>query len=49
MNALVQPLGLAYDANGELASSGQMISEELLDQFNQLDFYKKNFPQVFRS
>lgn len=44
MNALVQPLGLAYDANGELASSGQMISE-LLDQFNQLDFYKTTFPK----
>ena len=44
MNALVHPLGLAFDHNGELAKSGQVISD-LLDQLNQLEFYKTTFPK----
>ena len=44
MNALVHPLGLAFDHGGKLASSGQIISD-LLDQLNQLDFYKTSFPK----
>lgn len=44
MNALVHPLGLAFDHEGKLASSGQIISD-LLNQLNQLDFYKTTFPK----
>jgi len=44
MNALVHPLGLAFDHNGELARSGQLITD-LLDQLNQLEFYKTIFPK----
>ena len=44
MNALVHPLGLAFDHGGKLASSGQIIPD-LLDQLNQLDFYKTAFPK----
>ena len=44
MNALVHPLGLAFDHNGELARSGQLI-KDLLDQLNQLEFYKTIFPK----
>ena len=44
MNALVHPLGFAYDHKGELARSGQLISD-LLDQLNQLEFYQATFPK----
>ena len=44
LNALVHPMGLAYDHNGELAESGQLITE-LLDQLNQLEFYQNPYPK----
>ncbi|MEN8813057.1 MAG: anhydro-N-acetylmuramic acid kinase [Candidatus Arcticimaribacter sp.] len=44
MNALVQPLGLAYDNNGDLAKSGQLLTE-LLDKLNRLEFYQATFPK----
>ena len=44
MNALVHPLGLPFDHNGELARSGQLIAD-LLDQLNQLEFYQTTFPK----
>jgi anhydro-N-acetylmuramic acid kinase len=44
MNALVQPLGLAFDNNGDLAKSGQLIFK-LLDKLNRLEFYQSTFPK----
>lgn len=44
MNALVQPLGLAYDNNGDLAKSGQLLTM-LLDKLNRLKFYQVTFPK----
>ena len=44
MNALVQPLGLAFDNNGDLAKSGQLLTK-LLDKLNRLEFYQVTFPK----
>ncbi|MEN8769029.1 MAG: anhydro-N-acetylmuramic acid kinase, partial [Candidatus Arcticimaribacter sp.] len=44
MNALVQPLGLAFDNKGDLAKSGQLLTE-LLDKLNRLEFYQATFPK----
>lgn len=44
MNALVHPLGFAYDHKGELARSGQLVPD-LLNQLNQLEFYQATFPK----
>lgn len=44
LNHYVKPLGLDFDNNGELASSGT-INEELLKALNALEFYKKTPPK----
>lgn len=44
MNALVKPLGIAYDKGGGLARSGTIIPA-LLDALNQLAFYSKSPPK----
>jgi anhydro-N-acetylmuramic acid kinase len=44
LNLLANELNLDYDMNGELAMSGE-LDIELLEQLNQLDFYKKTPPK----
>jgi anhydro-N-acetylmuramic acid kinase len=44
LNMLVQPLGMAYDRDGELASKGR-IHEGLLTQLNALDYYQQSYPK----
>lgn len=39
LNHLAQQCGKAYDVNGEIARSG-LVDATLLEQFNQLDYYK---------
>lgn len=39
LNYLAQQCGKAYDVNGEIAQSGH-VDTALLEQFNQLDYYK---------
>jgi anhydro-N-acetylmuramic acid kinase len=40
LNNLAQQYGKAYDANGEIAQTGH-IDTTLLEQFNQLDYYRQ--------
>ena len=44
LNKLAKRLNLEYDKNGEIAKSGNII-KEVLDQLNQIPFYKKNPPK----
>jgi len=44
LNLLANQLHLEYDKNGDIAKSGQ-LDIELLEQLNQLDFYKKMPPK----
>lgn len=44
LNHYVKPLGLDYDDAGKIAESGE-INQSLLDQLNQLDFYKQPPPK----
>lgn len=44
LNNYVSTLGLKYDAEGALASEGE-INTALLDKLNNLDFYKKSYPK----
>lgn len=44
LNMLCNEIGLAYDAGGALAASGQ-INADLLTQLNALDYYKQPFPK----
>jgi anhydro-N-acetylmuramic acid kinase len=44
LNLLANRLGFDYDKNGEIAESGEVISE-LLNQLNSLEFYRLNYPK----
>ena len=44
LNYLASSKGLTYDANGSLAALGQ-VDSQLLAQFNNLDFFKKQPPK----
>ncbi len=44
LNKYVQQLGFDYDDKGHLASQGK-INQQLLEQLNALDFYKKSYPK----
>lgn len=44
LNKYVQQLGLNFDDKGNLASQGK-INQQLLEQLNALDFYKKSYPK----
>lgn len=44
LNKYVQQLGLNFDDKGNLASQGK-INQQLLEQLNALDFYKKLYPK----
>jgi len=44
VNRLVQPLGVAFDANGSMGQSGQVI-ESLLKELNKLDYYQQLAPK----
>ncbi len=44
LNALVAPLGLAYDDKGQLAASGQLIPA-LFEQSLSLEFFQQNYPK----
>lgn len=44
LNHYVSTLNLDYDAEGQLASKGE-VDDELLQQLNQLQFYKENPPK----
>lgn len=44
LNKYVQILGFDYDDKGYLASQGK-INQQLLEQLNALDFYKKSYPK----
>lgn len=44
LNYLVQKVGKTYDAEGRIASSGQ-INEELLSELNALPYYQLPFPK----
>ncbi len=44
LNHYVKPLGLDFDNNGELSSTG-VINEKLLTRLNALEFYKKVHPK----
>ncbi|RSK40658.1 anhydro-N-acetylmuramic acid kinase [Mangrovimonas spongiae] len=44
LNHYVNQLGFAYDNAGKIASSG-MVSKQLLEDLNGLDFYKKSAPK----
>jgi len=44
MNALCEPLGFEYDAEGKLARSGN-LNPPLLSSLNALDYYKKEGPK----
>jgi anhydro-N-acetylmuramic acid kinase len=44
LNRYVEQLGLNYDDEGKIASTGT-INEELLEKLNDLEFYKANYPK----
>ena len=44
LNQLAEKLGKPYDKNGEFARSGK-LDMPLLDELNQLDYYKKQHPK----
>lgn len=44
MNYYVNTLGIDYDDEGQIASSGS-LNEDLLNQLNTLDFYKEDYPK----
>jgi len=44
LNKYVQQLGFDYDDKGHLASQGK-INQQLLEQLNDLDFYKNSYPK----
>ncbi|WP_420602293.1 anhydro-N-acetylmuramic acid kinase [Flagellimonas sp.] len=44
LNYITQKIGLDYDENGKLARSGK-LDEELLQQLNQLEYYKLPYPK----
>ncbi|MDC7997557.1 anhydro-N-acetylmuramic acid kinase [Gilvibacter sediminis] len=44
LNALVEPLGLAYDEGGKIAQSGT-VNDQLLKQLNSLDYYAQQPPK----
>lgn len=44
LNFLAEKVGLNYDKNGDLARSGK-LDQELLNQFNKLDYYYKSPPK----
>lgn len=44
INDLVQPLGYAYDEDGRIGASGQVIPE-LLSQLNALEYFGRNAPK----
>lgn len=44
LNKYVQQLGFDYDDKGHLASQGK-INQQLLEQLNALNFYKKSYPK----
>lgn len=44
LNRYVEQLGLHYDDEGKIASTGT-INNELLEKLNSLEFYKANFPK----
>ncbi|WP_336070628.1 anhydro-N-acetylmuramic acid kinase [Mesoflavibacter sp. CH_XMU1404-2] len=44
LNKYVQQLGLGFDDKGYLASQGK-INQQLLEQLNALNFYKKSYPK----
>lgn len=44
LNYYVSSLGLEYDDKGKIAATGK-INIELLEELNQLKFYKKNYPK----
>ena len=44
LNMLVQPLGIDYDRDGELASKGR-IHDGLLTQLNELDYFQQPYPK----
>jgi anhydro-N-acetylmuramic acid kinase len=44
LNHLAEKIGFKYDANGEIARNGR-ISDELVRELNQLEFYQQNPPK----
>ena len=44
LNALVEPLGLAFDDEGQMAAKGQLLPD-LWDQAYQLDFFSQAYPK----
>lgn len=44
LNALVEPLGLAFDDEGRMAAKGQLLPD-LWDQAYQLDFFSQAYPK----
>jgi anhydro-N-acetylmuramic acid kinase len=44
LNRYVEQLGLNYDDEGKIASTGT-INEELFEKLNDLEFYKANYPK----
>ena len=44
LNHIIQPLGLLYDNQGELAKKGQ-INEALLEALNRLAYYQEAYPK----
>ncbi len=44
LNRYAQKIGLAYDSEGKMASTGK-LHMPLLEALNALDFYKQNFPK----
>lgn len=44
LNALVEPLGLAYDHDGRLAATGKLIPE-LLEKADSLSYFQKKYPK----
>lgn len=44
LNYYVNKLGVDYDDEGQIASTGE-VNNTLLNQLNELDFYKENYPK----
>ena len=44
LNHYVKQLGLNYDDEGKIARTGE-VNEDLLEQLNDLDFYKETYPK----